>query len=79
MTRIARTGGLAFLRLAVPAAILVALWQIVDGPAALTRLAQAEPGWLVAAALLVNIQTLLCTARWRLTAKLLGSDAPVPM
>jgi uncharacterized membrane protein YbhN (UPF0104 family) len=63
---------MAVLRLAVPAAILVALWHIVDGPAALARLAQAHPGWLVASALLVAVQTLLCTARWRLTAKRLG-------
>jgi len=72
MTRIARKSGVALLRLAVPAALLIALWHIVDGPAALTRLAQAHPGWLAAAALLVALQTLLCTARWRLTAKQLG-------
>jgi uncharacterized membrane protein YbhN (UPF0104 family) len=72
MTRLARKGGVAILRLAVPAAILLALWHIVDGPAALARLAQAHPGWLAASAALVALQTLLCTARWRLTAKRLG-------
>jgi glycosyltransferase 2 family protein len=72
MTRFARRGGVAVLRLAVPLIILTVLWHIVDGPAAVARLAQAHPGWLIAAALLVNVQTLLCTARWRLTAKRLG-------
>lgn len=52
--------------------ILVWLWQIVGGQQVLLLLAQSEPGWLIAAFLVLTFQTLLSALRWRLTAKDLG-------
>ncbi|WP_227420334.1 lysylphosphatidylglycerol synthase transmembrane domain-containing protein [Roseitranquillus sediminis] len=59
-------------RLAISVGLLVLLWAAVDGADALARLRQADLRWLVAAFVMLNIQTLLSALRWRLTAAQLG-------
>ncbi|NUB45460.1 flippase-like domain-containing protein [Fertoebacter nigrum] len=61
------------LRLAVPLALLAVLWQLADGAQVTARLAQADPVWLVAAVMALNLQTLLSALRWRLVAAALGA------
>ena len=48
------------------------LWLTVDVPAALGRIASAEPRWLLAGLALVQLQIVLSAARWRCTAARLG-------
>lgn len=67
---------LAVVRVLVPIVLLAAAWRIVDGPAALDRLARAEPGWLAAAFLAAHVQIVLSALRWRLTAARLGVAIP---
>ncbi|PWJ22441.1 lysylphosphatidylglycerol synthase transmembrane domain-containing protein [Jannaschia seohaensis] len=64
------------LRVAAVVALAVLLWRVADGEAALARLAQAEPGWLLAAGALLALQTVLSAQRWRLTAAGLGLTLP---
>lgn len=60
------------LALAVPVAVLALVWQLADGPAALRRLAAAEPLWLAAALVTLHAQTVLSALRWRLASRGLG-------
>lgn len=60
------------LRLLITAAILVMLWQAVDGPAALALLLRADPLWLALAVVALSAQTVVSALRWRLTARALG-------
>ncbi|MEJ6394222.1 lysylphosphatidylglycerol synthase transmembrane domain-containing protein [Gymnodinialimonas sp. 2305UL16-5] len=64
--------GMTLLRVAVLIACIVLLWRAVDWREALDLLWQADLRWLGAAVLLLNLQTLLSTQRWRLTAAQLG-------
>jgi uncharacterized membrane protein YbhN (UPF0104 family) len=59
---------------AVAVALLLLLWRIADGTAALAHLAQAHPAWLAAALSALTAQTVLSALRWRLTAGQLGID-----
>jgi uncharacterized membrane protein YbhN (UPF0104 family) len=61
------------LRLAVPLALLAVLWHLADGAQVLARLSQADPVWLVAALVALNLQTLLSALRWRQVAAALGA------
>ena len=65
------------IRLALPVALLALLWQLADGPAVLARLAGSDPGWLLAALVMTNLQTVLSALRWRLTAARLGLPLPL--
>ncbi|WP_116131782.1 lysylphosphatidylglycerol synthase transmembrane domain-containing protein [Tropicimonas sp. IMCC34043] len=56
--------------------LLVLLWRIVDGDAALGLLAEADKRWLLAALVALTAQTVLTTLRWRLTARQLGLALP---
>lgn len=60
------------LRLALVLAVLVAVWVLADGRAALARLAGAEVGWLAPAFLLIHAQTVLSALRWRMVAGAMG-------
>lgn len=60
------------LRLGAVVVLAVLLWRFGDGPAAVQLLAQAQPGWLVAAVAALTLQTVLSAQRWRLTAGRLG-------
>lgn len=60
------------LKLAAVLGLLVLLWQVADGPAAVALLQQADPRWLAAAVLALSLQTLLSAQRWRITAAQLG-------
>lgn len=64
-------------RLALPLALLALLWHLADGPAVLARLGRSDPGWLLAALIMTNLQTLLSALRWRLTASRLGLPLPL--
>lgn len=59
-------------QLAVAATLIVLLWRLVDGRAALSTLAGAQPLWLLAAFAALTLQTVLSALRWRLTAGRLG-------
>ncbi|NNU79451.1 flippase-like domain-containing protein [Halovulum dunhuangense] len=63
-----------FWRLAVPPLLLLALWQVVDGPAALAALRGVDPLLWLAALALLNVQILASALRWRLTAGFLGQS-----
>ncbi len=60
------------MRLAVSLGVLVIVALTVGSEEMLTRLMRADPLWLLAAFLALNVQTLLCAARWRLTAARIG-------
>ncbi|MFN3294312.1 MAG: YbhN family protein [Gemmobacter sp.] len=62
----------ALLRAALAVLLLALLWRLVDGGAAVRRLAGADAGLLAAAAAALVVQTLLSAWRWRLTAARLG-------
>ncbi|WP_299818013.1 lysylphosphatidylglycerol synthase transmembrane domain-containing protein [uncultured Jannaschia sp.] len=55
--------------------VALILWWI-DAAGAVARLRQAEGGWLLLAALLLTVQTVLMALRWRLTAAQLGLAIP---
>ncbi|MEE4362111.1 MAG: lysylphosphatidylglycerol synthase transmembrane domain-containing protein [Pseudomonadales bacterium] len=59
-------------QIAVALCLLVLLWTVSDGAAALGHLAGAHPGWLAAALVTLTAQTVLSALRWRLTAGQLG-------
>ena len=59
-------------RIAASLALLALLGFAIDVPAALARLGDAEPGWVLGALLLVQAQVVLSASRWRLTAERLG-------
>ncbi|WP_376870643.1 YbhN family protein [Albirhodobacter sp. R86504] len=59
-------------RLAVVVVLLSLVWMLADGPAAITRLRAADWRWLLAAWLVVNLQTVLSAWRWCVTARALG-------
>ncbi len=48
------------------------IWKVVDGEEAIAVLANADPSWLFAAAVMLTLQTLLSAQRWRITAERLG-------
>ena len=56
----------------ITAAVLGLLWAAIDVPAALARIAGAEPRWLLAGLAAVQLQILLSAVRWRVTAARLG-------
>lgn len=60
------------LRIGFAIGLMVLLFSQLDGAQALRLLAEARPGWLVAALLALTVQTLLSAWRWRLTARQLG-------
>lgn len=55
-------------------ALLILLWRLVEGDEALQLLGSANPIWLIAAFLVISLQTVLSAVRWRLTAGQLGLD-----
>ena len=65
------------LRLAVPLAVLVVLWQVADGPGAVQRLRGADPLWLMLALAALLAQTMLSALRWRLVARAMRLNLPL--
>lgn len=59
-------------QIAVALGLLALLWQVADGAAAARLLAGANPWWLLAAVVVLTLQTGLSALRWRLTAAELG-------
>ena len=59
-------------RLVVSLAVLVTVALTVGSEDMVERLMRADPVWLGAAFLALNVQTLLCAVRWRLTAARVG-------
>lgn len=53
---------------AVTIALMALLWRFADGPAAVEKLARADPILLAAAFAALTVQTVLSAIRWRLTA-----------
>ncbi len=66
-----------FLRIALPLALIALCLMLTDGRAALARLADVSPGWMIATLCLLNAVTLLSAMRWRMTAAAL--DLRIPM
>lgn len=66
----------AALRLLAPLALLAVLWRLADGPAALARLAAADPAWLVLALASLHAQVWLSAWRWERVAASLGAPLP---
>lgn len=64
-------------RIALPLVILSALWIFADGEQVARQLRSADPAWLLAAVAVVNLQTVLCAWRWRMTAVRLGQALPM--
>jgi glycosyltransferase 2 family protein len=60
------------LRIVLPLLVLVLVWRLADGPAALDRLRSADPGWLAVSLVLVLAQTVLSAWRWHRVAGMLG-------
>lgn len=54
--------------------LFVLLWRLADGPDAARTLATANPGWLLLAAGLLLLHTVLAALRWRVTAAALGIE-----
>ena len=52
--------------------LAVLLWNVADGQGAWDLLQQANPLWLLAAALVLTLQTVMSAQRWRITAAQLG-------
>lgn len=65
------------MRVLLPLVILAALWVFMDGAQIARQLGRADPWWLAAAAAVVNVQTVLCAWRWKLTANRLGQHLPL--
>ncbi len=75
MSALVSTGGrwgIFVVQIAIAGAMLAALWYFADGRAAMERLRGAEAGWLIASFLVLNAQTILSAARWRLVARSLS-------
>jgi uncharacterized membrane protein YbhN (UPF0104 family) len=64
------------LRLAVPVALLAALWSLADGPEVVRILRDVEWGWLFAAYVAANLQIVFSAFRWQLTARALDQTIP---
>jgi uncharacterized membrane protein YbhN (UPF0104 family) len=64
--------GIFVIQIAIAGAMLAVLWHFTDGRAAMERLRSAEAEWLVASFLILNAQTILSAARWRLVARALS-------
>ncbi|MEO3388557.1 lysylphosphatidylglycerol synthase transmembrane domain-containing protein [Mesorhizobium sp. CAU 1741] len=73
-----RTWRIAGFQLLTAAVLLAVLWVVVDGRAAFQRLADAQPQWLFACWLALNLQTILSAMRWRITAAALGMQISRP-
>lgn len=67
------------LRVALPLVILAALWVFADGEQVARQLRSADLGWMAAALIIVNLQTVMCAWRWRMTAVRLGQALPLPI
>ena len=65
------------LQTAVLIALAVLLWRVADGRAALAHLQNADLWWLLAAAVVLTLQTVLSALRWRVTAAQLGLVIPL--
>jgi len=63
---------LRLVQISMTIGIFVVLWHVADGETAVGRLANATPGWLVAAFAALTLQTVLSALRWRLTAGQFG-------
>jgi uncharacterized membrane protein YbhN (UPF0104 family) len=59
-------------QVAVAAGLLIGLWQFADGADALTLLAGAHLGWIIAATAVLSLQIVLSALRWQITARQLG-------
>lgn len=78
MTRFsAPTWAIRAAQFATLAAIVWLLWRAVDWREALSLLQSANPRWLVAAAMVLTVQTILSALRWRITAARLGIEISV--
>lgn len=64
------------LRIAVPIAVLALTFNAIDADAALSALRRADPAWIVAGLVLMQVQILLSAERWRFTARRLGQHLP---
>lgn len=71
-----RRRAFALLRVAVPVALLAALWTLVDGQEVLRLLRTADWGWLFAAYVAANLQIVFSAFRWQLTARALDQSIP---
>ncbi|MEO3999932.1 lysylphosphatidylglycerol synthase transmembrane domain-containing protein [Mesorhizobium sp. CAU 1732] len=60
------------LRVGTPVAILAILWNFLDGPHIIDRLAHTDWRWISAALLTAILQIVLSALRWQLTARALG-------
>lgn len=60
------------LQIAVLIGLAFLLWRASDGWETVALLQDADPRWLIAAALALTLQTLLSAQRWRITAAQLG-------
>jgi len=58
----------------VPIALFIMIWSLIDGPAMLSLLQQANGAWLLTGVLLVQVQIIVSAIRWQLTAKRLGQS-----
>jgi uncharacterized membrane protein YbhN (UPF0104 family) len=63
-------------QIVITVALLVLVWQVVDGPESVRILATADPLWLLAALVALTLQTVLSAMRWRITAAQLGIRLP---
>jgi len=63
---------LRLLQILFAVALLILLWRLVEGEQALKLLRSANPLWLIAAFLVISLQTVLSAVRWQLTAGQLG-------
>ena len=60
------------LQLALSLVVLIAVLGLADAEQILTRLSALDPGWAVAALVLVSLQLSMMAARWRSIARTLG-------
>ncbi|RJE80282.1 lysylphosphatidylglycerol synthase transmembrane domain-containing protein [Paracoccus sp. JM45] len=66
--------GTKILQLLAAFILMGLLWAGLDGAHALSLLRQADAGWLVAALLVLTVQTVLSAYRWQFTARQLGQS-----
>jgi uncharacterized membrane protein YbhN (UPF0104 family) len=67
-----RKPALAVLQLALSVVVLIAMLGLADTEQILARLSALDPGWAIAAVVLVSLQLSLMAARWRSIARALG-------